>query len=412
MTRAGAGFMAVTVLAGVTLTLSARAGDWPQLLGPQRNGVSAETGLLPSWPKAGPPLRWEKEVGSGFSGPAVAGDRLVLFHRIGDEEVVASLEAATGKEQWKFSYSTSYIDQFNSDDGPRATPVIAGDRVYTLGAEGRLHCLELQSGRKIWERSLSADYSIPKSFFGVGASPLVEGNLLLVNVGGKDAGMVAFDKDTGKEVWKATSHEGSYSSPVAATLAGVRQAVFFTREGIVFLDPQTGKVNYSKHWRSNNNASVNAACPVIVEDSVFLSACYNTGAILLHVHKDHVEEIWKSDEVMSNHYNTCVAYQGHLYGCDGRQEQTARLRCVDMKTGKVAWTEEGFGCATAVLAEGNLILLSENGDLVLVQATPDAYKEKARAKVLGKPSRSPIALANGFLYARDAKKLGCWNLQK
>jgi outer membrane protein assembly factor BamB len=284
--------------------------------------------------------------------------------------------------------------------------------VYTLGAEGKLHCLDLQTGKKVWQRSLNADYQVPAGFFGVATSPLVEGNRLLINVGGANAGIVALDKDTGKELWTATNHEASYSSPVAATLNGVRQAVFFTREGIVFLDPQTGKVNYSKHWRARINASVNAACPLVVDDYVFVSASYNTGAILLHARKDGVEGVWKSDTVMSNHYNTCVAYKGYLYGCDGRQEQGARLRCVELKTGQVAWTQEGFGCGTLILAEGNLIILTEDGDLVLADATPEAYREKARAKVLSKPSRSPIALANGRLYARDGKKLACWNLKK
>jgi outer membrane protein assembly factor BamB len=358
---------------------------------------------------------WEKEIGAGFSGPVVAGERLLLFHRVGDQEIVACLDAATGKQNWEFKYPTDFQDELlRTDDGPRSTPLIAGDHVYTLGAEGRLHCLDLQTGTKVWERSLNTEYQVDKGFFGVGTSPLLEGDLLLVNVGGKEkaAGIVAFDKNTGKEVWKATNHEASYSSPVAATIAGKRLVAFFTREGIVLLDPGTGKLRYSKHWRSRINESVNAASPLIVDGYVFVSASYGTGAILLRVTADGVQEIWKGNETMSNHYNTCIHRKGYLYGFDGRQERGARLRCVELKTGKVQWTCERFGCGSMVLAEDNLIILSEDGDLVLVEATPEAYKEKGRASVLTRPCRSQISLANGRLYARDTKRLVCWNLKK
>jgi outer membrane protein assembly factor BamB len=246
----------------------------------------------------------------------------------------------------------------------------------------------------------------------VATSPLLESNLLLLNVGGKQAGIVAFDKDTGKEVWRATDHGASYSSPVAATLNGKRRIVFFTREGIVLLDPRTGEVTYSKRWRARMQASVNAASPVITDDLVFLSACYGTGAIVLRVGSNQIEELWKSDEVMSNHYNTCIQSKGYLYGFDGRQEEGARLRCIELKTGKVRWTDTHRGCGSMILAEGNLIILNEHGQLVLVEATPDSYKEKARAQALTGPCRSPIALADGLLYARDAKKLVCWSLKK
>jgi outer membrane protein assembly factor BamB len=406
------GMLIVALSGAVGWQSPAGAADWPQFLGPARNGISTETGLLQAWPKEGPPVLWEQEIGEGFSGPVVAGTRLIVFHRVDDEEVITCFNAATGKEQWKYGYPTHYRDDYLKGDGPRSTPLIAGQRVYTLGAEGRLHCLELETGKKVWERDLNSEYQVRKGFFGVATSPLLEGGLLLVNVGAKDAGIVAFDKDTGREVWRATNHEASYSSPVAADLDGVRQAIFFTREGIVFLDPRSGAVTYNKRWRARIHASVNVATPLVVDDLVFISASYGTGAILLQARKSGVEEIWKNDQVMSNHYNTCVHYKGYLYGFDGRQEESPRLRCVELKTGKVAWTCERPGCGSMVLAEGNLIVLGENGDLFLVEVTPEAYKEKARASVLGQPCRSQIALANGRLYARDPKKLVCWNLKK
>jgi outer membrane protein assembly factor BamB len=406
------GYFGLLLVAGCLASLAGYAGDWPQFLGPDRNGISRETGLLALWPSGGPPRIWQRPVGAGFSGPVVAAGKLILFHRLDDKEVVACLDAASGEEKWQYAYPTSYRDDFGMDEGPRSTPLVAGSRVYTLGAEGELHCLDLDSGKKVWARSLNRDYRVPKGFFGVATSPILEGNLLLLNVGGKEAGIVALDKETGKEVWRATNHEASYSSPVAATFHGKRRVVFFTREGIVLLDPENGKVEYSNHWRARMQASVNAASPVISEDLVFISACYGTGAIVLQVDPDRIEEIWKSDAVMSNHYNTCLASKGFLYGFDGRQEQGARLRCIELKTGKVRWTADRPGCGSMILAEGNLIIAEEHGQLVLVEATPDAYKEKARVRVLTSPCRSPIALANSLLYARDTKKLVCWNLRK
>jgi len=409
--------LAVGILANsatfMLLLAHASASDWPQFLGPDRNGVSKETGLIDSLPKNGPPLVWKKEVGEGFSGPVIAGKRLILFHRVGNEEVVECVNAGTGKGMWKFSYPTNYQDQLGKGDGPRSTPVIAGKNVITLGAEGMLHCLDLEKGKKIWARNIIKDYQVPQSYFGVGTSPLVEGDLVLVNVGGKDAGIVAFVLASGKEVWKATSDGASYSSPVATTIAGSRMAIFFTRQGAVVLDPRNGKRIFQKRWRARYDASVNAATPLVIVDRVFFSASYETGALLLSLKKDGADVLWSNDESMSNHYNTCVHQGGYLYGIDGRQERGPSFRCIDWKTGKVQWDERGFGCASMILAERHVIALTEKGELVLIEATPTAYREKARARILDDgPCRAQIALANGLLYGRDQKTLGCWKVKK
>jgi outer membrane protein assembly factor BamB len=401
--------LAAVGLASLVLTTAA---DWPQFLGPQRNGISRETGLLADWPKKGPPLLWEREVGEGFSSPVVAGGRLILFHRVGDEERVDCLEANSGKEIWKHAAPTDFRDPLGKGDGPRATPAIAGGKVYTLGPGGRLLCLTLADGKKVWQRELLKDYEVPPSWFGVGTSPLVEGDLVLVNVGAPGAGVVAFHKDTGKEAWKATDDGASYASPVAATIDGVRHAIFFTRLGILSLDPATGAVRFHKRWRSRMDASVNAATPVVLGDRLFFSACYDTGAILVRAHKDSLDELWKSNRVLSCHFSTPVHHDGYLYGFDGRQESGTELRCVEAKTGKVAWSAEGFGCGSLLLADGRLIILSEGGELVLVEPSAERYVEKARAAVLTGPCRAHLALADGRLYARDNKKLVCWNLKK
>ncbi len=403
----------ISLAAGLALALPLGAADWPQFLGPTRNAVSAETGLAKSWPAKGPPVVWEREVGEGFSAPVVSGGTLVLFHRVGDEEVVEALDAASGKARWKYGYATKYADPYGKGNGPRSTPLVAAGKVYVLGAEGMLHCLDLKDGKMVWEKSLAKDYEPKPGFFGVGTSPLVEGDLLLLNVGARGAGIVAFDKNTGKEVWKATDDEASYSSPVAATIDGVRHVIFFTRTGLVDLDPKDGKVRSSKRWRSRMEASVNAAAPLVIGNRVFLTSSYDTGAVLLRVAKDGVEEVWSGKKSLSSHYNTPVEKDGYLYGIDGRQEAGARLRCVELKTGEVKWEKEGFGCASMILADGQIIALTEDGDLVLIDPTPEGYREKSRAAVLrATPCRAEMALADGRLYGRDGKKLVCWNVKK
>jgi outer membrane protein assembly factor BamB len=405
--------MTISFIFFLAASMALRADDWPQWLGPKRDGTSQETKLAKTWPAKGPPIVWETAVGEGFSGPVIAEGRLILFHREGDKDLIECLDASTGKRLWKFVYTADYVDGMNMGDGPRATPAIVDGRVYTLGAQGWLRCLDFASGDKIWSRNLNADYQPPASYFGVGSSPLVEGNHVLVNVGAKNAGIVAFHKDTGKEVWKATDDGASYSSPVAAEIGGTRQAVFFTRQGVVVLDPATGKVGYSKRWRSRMEASVNGATPLVVNDLLFFSACYDTGALLLRAAKTGFEEVWSGEEILSNHYCTSLHFQGYLYGIDGRQEGGARLRCVELRTGKVQWTKEGFGCASMALAEGHVIAVTERGDLVSIELSPQEYREKARAAVFENlPVRAQIALADGKLYARDGKRLVCWNVRQ
>jgi outer membrane protein assembly factor BamB len=386
--------------------------DWPQFLGPERNGVSTDTNSVSAWQQPGPPVVWSRDVGPGYSGPVVSGGRLIVFHRLGSEEVVECLSAADGKPRWKFAYPTSYADDYGKGDGPRSTPLVYQGRVYTLGAEGRMHCLDFETGRKVWERALNEEYRVPKNFFGVGTSPLAEGGLILVNVGSKQAGIVALAADSGKEIWRATDHEASYSSPIAATIDGVRHALFFTRQGLVSVDPKNGNVRFSKPWRSRSQASVNAATPVLVGDLLFLSASYNTGAVLLRLRREGADEIWKNDESLSNHYTTSLHHDGYLYGFDGRQEEGARLRCIELRTGKVAWTKDDFGCGSMVLTGGILVILSEAGNLVLAEAMPSGYREKARTHVLSPPCRAPIALCKGVVYARDEQKLVAWKIGK
>jgi outer membrane protein assembly factor BamB len=390
----------------------AGGGDWPQLQGPARDGHSAETKLNWTWPKDGPKVLWKADLGTGWAGPVVAGDRLIIFHRLGNEEVVWCLDPATGKEKWKHSYKTKYIDDFNFDDGPRATPTIAGDKVFTLGANGDFSATELATGKELWRHNLLERYQASKGFFGAACSPLVMGDRVLVNVGGKGAGVVAFGTADGAEVWKSTSDGASYSSPVAAELDGKPAAVFLTRAGLRVLDPATGKSLYDFPWRPRDNNSVQAAMPLVWKDEIFLTVSYATGGVLLSAKKGEATEIWSNDKSLSSQYNTPVRVGDFLYGTHGRSDVgVAQMRCVAWKSGEVKWSEARYGVASVLAVDGGLLALTEGGDLVRFDASPDGYKERARATVLTKPTRAAPALADGRLFARDGKQLVCLSLK-
>jgi outer membrane protein assembly factor BamB len=398
---------------------SVAAADWPQLLGPARNGVYTGP-LATSWPTGGPRKVWQKRVGQGFAGPVVVGDRLILFHRVANEETVDALDTKTGEVRWHYAYPTSYRDDFGFDEGPRAVPVVVNNRIYTFGAEGQLSALDLATGRRIWNVDTKSRFNVRKGFFGAAGSPLVEDGRVLANVGGMDgtkgAGIVAFNADTGAVMWTATNHEASYSSPVGATFGGKRTAVFFTRQGLIGLEPATGSVLFQRSWRSRTSASVNAASPLIVGDLIFVSATYETGAAVVRVQGSELKELWSSDEALSNHYATSVYYDGNLYGFHGRQEYNPSFRAIALNTGKVLWSEDRFRAGTVTLAGDKLLIMRETGELVLAAASPQAFKPLARAQILPATVRANIALSDGFIYVRngdtrDSDTLVCLDLR-
>jgi len=381
------------------------AQDWPQFLGPGRDGRYTGPPLAESWPGGGPPRLWSRSVGAGFAGPVVAGGRVILFHRLGGREVVEALEAATGDTVWRYDYPTSYRDDFGFDEGPRSVPVVHDGRVYTFGAQGRLHAVDLETGAGVWQVDTHARYGVRKGFFGAAGSPLVEDGRVIANVGGRGGGIVAFDAATGDELWTATTHEASYSSPAAGTFGGRRLALVFTRTGLVGLDPATGEVRFELRWRSRLGASVNAATPLVVGDRVFISASYGTGAALLRIDGGTLSEEWSGDDSMTNHYATAVVHDGVLYGYHGRQEYSPSLRAVDLGSGAVRWSQDRFGAGTVTLAGDRLVVLRESGELMLAEATPESFRPLARARILPGVVRAYPALADGRLYARNTDTL-------
>jgi outer membrane protein assembly factor BamB len=410
LSRSTRTIVALTVmiaLAGIRIAGS----DWPQLLGPARNGVYNGPPLGDTWPPTGPPVLWQKPIGQGFAGPVVADGRLILFHRVGDEEVVESFDPRTGSTQWRHAYPTSYRDDSGFDEGPRAVPVVANGRVYTFGAEGQLQALDLVTGRPIWRLDTMRRFRVRKGLFGSAGSPLVENGRVIANIGGKGAGIVAFDAETGAVLWTSTDDEASYSSPVGATLDGVRLAVFLTRNGLVGVDPATGAVRFKRRWRSRSAVSVNAATPLVIGDLVFVSAAYGTGAAVLRVQGNELIELWSSDDVLSNHYATSVVHQGYLYGFHGFQDSSPAFRAVALTTGTVAWTLDDFHAGTVTLAGERLLILRESGELILAAASPEAFRPLARAQVLPPTVRAYPALADGFLYLRNGVTLACLDLR-
>jgi len=402
---------AVAVALAATVVTQA-ANDWPQYLGPSRNGVYAGPALADAWGANGPKAVWRKQVGQGFAGPAVVGNRVILFHRVGNEEVVESLDAATGNSMWRYAYPTRYRDDFGFDEGPRAVPVVADGVIYTFGAEGQLHAVDLAKGTRLWSEDTMKRFGVPKGFFGAAGSPLVEGGRVIANVGGDKAGIVAFEAKTGKVLWSATDDDASYSSGVAATIGGHRLGVFLTRDSLVGLDPASGMVQFQRRWRARIAASVNAATPIIVGDEIFVSAQYGPGAGVLRVNGSQLTDVWTSDDVLSNHYATSVFYNGYLYGFHGRQEFGPSFRAVEFQTGTVKWSQEQFRAGSVLLAGDRLLITREGGELVLASASPQAFKPLVRAQILQGVVRPYPALADGLLYVRNENTLVCLDLRK
>lgn len=380
------------------------AEDWPQFLGPRRDG-SYKGPLAASWPNDGPKQTWQVNVGNGFAGPTVVGDKVFLFHRPGDEERLECLETGTGKSLWSHGYPATYTDDFGFDPGPRSAPTVSGGKVFTYGPDGMISAVDASTGKLLWNVDAQKKFNSPKGFFGRACAPLAYGDVVLVNIGGEGAGIVAFDVSSGKLRWKTGDNEASYSSPIVAAFNGQTNALFLTRRELLGLEPLTGAVRFEYPFTPRINASVSAATPLVNGDSVFISASYGAGATALRIENNKPVKIWASDTVLSSHYATPVHREGLLFGFDGRQEQRPSLTCVDWKTGKSLWRKEHFGAGSIVIANDRLLILLETGELILAEASPDAYKEIARAQILGAQTRAYPAIADGFLYARSKDKL-------
>lgn len=399
-------------LSALCLANVVAAGDWPQILGPNRNGIGVDEKLADSWPDSGPKTVWQRDVGQGFSGVVVADNVAVLFHRVGDSEVVEAMNAKTGKKLWATKHPTGFSAAFSPDKGPRCTPLIHAGRVYVFGAQGTLRCLQFRDGKVVWTRQAHKEFGAAEGYFGAGSSPVVAGDNLLVNVGSRaNAGIVAFDLKTGKTAWKSTKLQGSYSSPVVVTVDGTQHAIFITRLNIASLDPANGKVRFVLPF-GKRGPTVNGASPLVIDGHIFASAHYGVGGLWAKIGKAKIDVVWKSDTVMSNQYMTCIGHDKHLIGIHGQERVgESELRCFDPKTQAVKWKKAGFGYGSMISADGKFIALTTTGELIMLKADAKAYRELGRATVFRSTARALPALSNGLLYVRDTGTLKCLDLR-
>ncbi|MGE3803273.1 MAG: PQQ-binding-like beta-propeller repeat protein [Gemmataceae bacterium] len=444
--------MTRTQILALVLTLSAGtvaiADDWPQWLGPRRDGVWREQGILETFPADGPKVRWRAPVGAGYSGPSVADGRVIITDRILPEgtknpanafatdkvngtERILCLDEKTGKVLWKHEYPCPY--EVSYPLGPRASPLIDGDKVYTLGTMGHLFCFDVKTGKELWSKNFRTDYEAPVPLWGFAAHPLLDGDRLICLVGGKGSLVVAFDKNTGKELWKNLSvKEPGYCPPTMIEAGGKRQLIIWHPEGIASLDPATGKEYWSQPWRIR--AALSIPTPVQAGDYLFVSSFYN-GSLLLKLDRDKpaASVVWESKcrgerpnqtTDLNSIMPTPFIRDGHIYGVCSYGE----LRCLDLVSGKRLWETfkpiagESVRWGNAFLVEnaGRFFLFNEKGDLVIAKLTPKGYEEISRAHLLDPTNsmpRRPViwthpAFANQSVYVRNDKELICFSLAK
>lgn len=395
------------MVATMALSSICQAADWPQILGPSRNGISSEK-LPDRFPSGGPKTAWSVPAGQGYAGPAVAEGKVVLFHRIEGKERAVAFDAESGKPLWTTDYPAHYRGGFNEDTGPRCVPLLHKGRVYLFGASGDCHCLELKDGAKVWSRSLGTDYDAPEGYFGAGSTPILLADKLLINVGGRKAGIVGLQITTGETAFTATTDEASYSSPASVNRGNQLDALFITRLNAVQVNPADGKGSTLFKF-GKSGPTVNAAVPLLHDGLLFVTASYGIGARCSKWPSGEV--LWADDDTLSSQYSTPVIHDGYLYGIHGREDiPPAHLRCVELKTGKVVWSEDGFGVAHPILAGDKLLLLTVDGDLVLADASPTAFREVGRVSIAKSTTRALPALGNGHFYCRSKDRLICLKL--
>ncbi len=415
--------------------------DWSDFLGPERNGKSQEKINISPWQKTGPPILWSKEIGTSYGPPTIANGCVYIFARHGDKARLTCLESKTGNEHWRYEYPTEYEDMYGYNNGPRCCPVVDNERIYIFGAEGQLHCVNAQSGQRVWQVDTTAKFNVVDNFFGVASHPAIEGDLLIVQIGGSPpgtpknlwasdgkpkpngCGIVAFNKHTGEVVYKIADELSSYASPIFKTINGRRWGFAFLRGGLVGFEPATGKIDFHYPWRHPMIESVNASCPVIADDYVFISESYGVGSSVLQVKPGGYKVIWKDransrNKAMEMHWNTPIYHEGYLYGCSGRHSGGAEFRCVELKTGKVMWRQRVNERASLLWVNDYFIYLGEYGRMMLLKCTPQKAQLISEAVPLDKngeplikyPAWAAPVVSDGFLYIRGKNRLICFKL--
>ena len=385
------------VLAGfLSVSQQTHGNDWPQWRGPDLNGISTEKGWTTNWPREGPKQLWKASVGIGFSSMAVAQGRVLTLGNTDSNDTVFCLDAETGREIWKHSYPCP-LDPTYYEGGPGSTPTVDGGKVYTLSKRGQLFCFEATSGKVLWQKELMDELQVAKPRWGFAGSPLVQGNLITLNVG--TAG-TAVNKSTGKVVWSSGTNAAGYATPVPFRKEDERGTAIFSAKALVGVRTRDGKALWEYPWLTHWD--INIANPIFIGDKIFLSS-FDRGCAMLQLSAGKPALLWENKN-MANHFNSCVFVNGFLYGINGNSDQPDKdLRCLDLTKGDVKWKHEGFGLGSLMAADGKLIILSERGELVIAAASPDAFQPLARAQVLGGKCWTVPVLANGRIYCRNAQ---------
>ncbi|HEX3801158.1 MAG TPA: PQQ-binding-like beta-propeller repeat protein [Verrucomicrobiae bacterium] len=402
-------------------TVCARGSDWPQFRGPTHDGSSPEK-ILETWPASGLAEIWKVPLTDGFSSFAVAdGKAFTLVTREvegANQEVCVALDAKTGKELWAMPLGIAKYDGGGGSgasgndggDGPRSTPSYNHGKVYTYSSRMVLNCFDAETGKLAWSVDMIKEHNGRNIHWENAASPLIEGDLVYVAGGGSSEALIAFNKNDGKVVWKGENDGLTQSTPIAATIQGDRQVIFFTQTGLVSVEPKTGSVLWRFPFQFKTSTAIS---PVVSGDIVYCSAAYGVGAGACRISKADgkftATELWKQRaNVIQSHWATPVCHDGYLYGLFGQAKfAKAPLECVEMSTGKVLWSQEGFGPGGLTLVDGHVMVLSDAGDLVMVKATPDAYTETARSHILAGKCWNVAAISDGEVFARSTKEGVC-----
>lgn len=383
------------------LLLSSQAADWPRYRGPQFNGISSEQGWLGTWPGGAPKQLWKQNVGIGFSSMSVAGGRLYTVgndgRKKGGKDTVYCFDATTGSEAWRYAYDQNLDDKYY-EGGPGATPTVDGDRVYVVGRHGTVVCLDAAKGTELWKRDLHKDLGLEIPEWGFNGSVHIDGDRAILNAGTHG---LALDKKSGKELWTTGKEAGGYGTPVPIRAGDQEALALFTAKTVTAIDPASGKSLWSHPWKTSYD--VNAADPAVSADKMFISSGYGSGGAGLEFSKSAVRELWRNKEIAA-HMASPIAIGSHVYGLDGSGgDKNSRLKCLDLASGKVLWTSPQGATGSLAAAGDKLLWVTGSGELVIVDAKPDAYKEVVRAQVTGGKVWTPPVLSNGRLYVRNAK---------
>lgn len=368
---------------------------WPHWRGPNYDGIVRER-FSTDWPANGLKQVWSAKIGIGFSSMSIADGRLFSMGWSDDQETVFCFDPLTGEEKWKHTYPGKKLDNLH-DGGPGATPTIDGDVVYTVGREGQLFCLKADSGEKVWEKRLGDESGVDVPEWGFTSSPLIEGELLIVDAGRT----LAFNKKTGEKIWQSEVFRPGYGTAVAFDRNGERLIAMLNNDCLLILTAKEGKAVASYPWESSY--STTATTPIIDGDTIFVSSGYGRGGALLKWMGDGLDAVY-DNKVMANHFNNSVLHEGHLYGISGNTHnaRNGTIVCMDHATGEKKWSHRGYGVGSILIADGKCLVLSDDGQLVACEASPSEYKELAKAKILDGLCWTIPVLAGGHVYARNS----------